>query len=489
MYDTIVIGNDLSSLVAAAVISHHGKKTALLSESDAEHVYSDFGYTFNVNPLPLTGFGPSQICSRLLEDLGIPAAAYSELRLLNPGLQIILSDHRVDCFHGREELLHDMEREFPDYADAVRKLYSSVLKISNLVEQRMIEKLRIHPANFNEFLSFLKGIPVILAEAHSLSRRFKSIAKNSSLTRVFEAERAILSDSSDNLNGIFAASSAYALSLPLRGLYHHVGGNEALVGLLKSAFQASGGHLIKNSSVLRINMGKEIDLDISVPETASTQVRARYLIVSTKWEKLRSLLLGGQKFRRMEQKLKLVRPAYYPFTLHMGVLERCIPERMATYVAVIIDQNRPVMDDNVVFVEISDRDCKERAPVGKRALSATIFLKDNPLALTNDDLKDISQVVFCALEKFLPFLRESLDFLNIGTSIELARKCQELVNQKYIMRPDSFFGIPGISNRTPLRNVFMTGGMLRPGFGFEGEIISGLNAANLVVAKERKRHG
>jgi phytoene dehydrogenase-like protein len=162
---------------------------------------------------------------------------------------------------------------------------------------------------------------------------------------------------------------------------------------------------------------------------------------------------------------------------------------MATYVAIIIDQNRPVMDDNVVFAEISDRDCKERAPVGKRALSATIFLKENPLALTNDDLKDVSQVVFCALEKFLPFLRESLDFLNIGTSIELSRKCQELVNQKYIMRPDSVFGIPGISNRTPLRNVFMAGGMLRPGLGFEGEIISGLNAANLVVAKEKKRHG
>ena len=73
MYDTIVIGNDLSSLVAAAVISHHGKKTALLSEGDAKHVYSDFGYTFNIDPLPLTGFGPAQICSRLLEDLGIPA--------------------------------------------------------------------------------------------------------------------------------------------------------------------------------------------------------------------------------------------------------------------------------------------------------------------------------------------------------------------------------------------------------------------------------
>lgn len=488
MYDTIVIGNDLSSLVAAAVISHHGKRTALLSESDVKHDYSDFGYTFNIDPLPLTGFGPAQICSGLLEHLGVPTAAYSGLQLLNPGLQIILSDHRLDCFHRSEELLSDMEREFSGHVDEIRKLYSSVLKISGLVRQRIMEKPYSYHSNFNEFLSLLKDIPIILKERYLLSKRFKSIAKDPSLSRVFEAESAILSNSINNRNSSFTISSAYALSLPLRGLYHHVGGNETLMGLLKSAFEASGGHLIRNCSVMRINVGREIDVDVSVPETLS-QIRGRYLVASTKWEKLRLLLLSGRKLRRMERRLKMVKSAYYPFTLHMGILERCIPEKMATYVALVIDKNRPVMDDNLVFVEISPSECKERAPAGKRALSATIFLKENPLVLTNDDLKEVSQVIFCALEKFLPFLRENLDFLNIGTSIELSRKCQELVNQKYTMRPDSYFGVSGISSKTPIRNVFMTGGMLWPGLGFEGEILSGLNAANLLIAKERDRHG
>ena len=488
MYDTIVIGNDLSSLVAAAVLSHNGKKTALLSESDAKHVYSDFGYTFNIDPSPLTGFGPKQICSRLLEDLDIPVAASSGLQLLNPGLQIILSDHRLDCFHGREEFLGDMEREFSGHVDEIRKLYSSVLKISGLVHQRIMEKPYSYPSKFNEFLSLLKDIPVIQKERYWLSKRFKSIAKNHSLTRVLEATSAILSNTINNRNSPFSISSAYALSLLLRGLYHHVGGNETLVGLLKSAFEASGGHLIKNCSVMRINVGKGIDIDVSISETLS-QIQGRYLIASTKWEKLRLLLLSGRKMRRMERRLMMVKSAYFPFTLHMGILERCIPEKMATYVALIIDKDRPVMDDNLVFVEISTSECKERAPAGKRALSATIFLKENPLVLTNDDLKEVSQVIFCALEKFLPFLRENLDFLNIGTSIELSRKCQELVNQKYTMRPDSYFGVSGISSKTPIRNVFLTGGMLWPGLGFEGEILSGLNAANLIIAKEIDSHG
>jgi phytoene dehydrogenase-like protein len=235
-------------------------------------------------------------------------------------------------------------------------------------------------------------------------------------------------------------------------------------------------------------MGKEIDVHVSIPATLS-QIRGRYLIVSTKWEKLTLLFLSDRRFRRMERRLKLVKSAYYPFTLHMGILEKCIPEKTATYVAIVIDQSRPVMDDNLVFVEISAIECKERAPAGKRALSATIFLKESPLVLTNDELKEVSQVVFCALEKFLPFLRENLDFLNIGLSIELSRKCQELVNHKYAMQSHSFFGMPSMSNKTPLRNVFMTGGMLLAGLGFQGEIISGINAANLVISKERDKHG
>ena len=457
MYDTVIIGNDLSSLVAAAIVSHHGRKTVLLSEGDARHVYSDYGYTFNIDPMPLTGFGPGETCSRLL------------------------SDHRIDCFNGMEELLNDMGREFSGDRVVIRKLYASLLKISNLIEQRITKKPYVSRMNFDEFISVLKSIPVILKERLSLTKGFKAIAK-------FEANGAVLSNWTGNGKSPVCISSAYALSLPLKGLYHHVAGNEVLRGLLESAFESSGGHVIKNCSVMRINITREIDVDVSIPDTLS-QISGRYLIASTKWEKLRLLLLNDRKFKRMERKLKLVRSAYYPFTLHMGILERCIPEKTASYVAIVIDENRSVMEDNLVFVEISARDSKDRAPVGKRALSATIFLRESPLVLTDDELKEVSQVVFCALEKFLPFLRENLDFLNIGMSIELSRKCQELVNHKYQVQSDSFFGVSSISNKTPHPNVFMSGGMLLAGLGFQGEIISGINAANLVISKERDRDG
>ncbi|HUH65260.1 MAG TPA: hypothetical protein VLZ07_02410 [Syntrophales bacterium] len=485
MYDVIVIGNDLSSIVAATLISHSGKKTALLSEGDCKHVYSDYGYTFNIDPLPLTGFGPSQVCSSLLDEVGILFPEGPGLEQLNPGLQIVLTDHRIDCPSSLKELLVDMKREFPAEARDIAKLYTSILKIGEIVEEQINPRRNITRSSLANGLSFVNRLSAIIKERFFLSRKFKSITANPSIARVLEAQKAVLSNSAGPNNGTISVGAAYALSLPLKGMFHHVCGNEKLIELLRTSFSASGGQLIDNCSIMRLAVSsKVVDVDFSTPDALSS-IQGRYLITTTKWEKLRLLLADNRKFKRVERRFRSVKTAYYPFTLHMGVLEKGLPEKIATYVAVVIDKNRPVMDDNLVLLEVSAKNCEARAPAGRRALSATVFLRESPLTLTNDELKEISQIIFCALERFLPFIRENLDFLNIGISIELSRKSQELVNKKYTMLSRPLLGIGGLSNRTPLRNVLLTGGMLEAELGFQGEIMTGINAANSVIAKEK----
>src|SRR5664280_2902320 len=99
MYDLIVIGDDLSSHVAAAVSSRKGINTALLSESKTgEEVSLNGNSVFNIDPTPLTGFGENQTCRSLLDQLDIPPIERETL-LLNPAYQIILPEHRLDFFN------------------------------------------------------------------------------------------------------------------------------------------------------------------------------------------------------------------------------------------------------------------------------------------------------------------------------------------------------------------------------------------------------
>ena len=96
MYGLIVIGDDLSSHVAAAVACSYGIKTALLSESGMGDVCFIGDLAFNGDHTPLTGFGENQIGLSLLTALGVSP----ENVLLNPAYQIILPENRIDFFNN-----------------------------------------------------------------------------------------------------------------------------------------------------------------------------------------------------------------------------------------------------------------------------------------------------------------------------------------------------------------------------------------------------
>ena len=110
------------------------------------------------------------------------------------------------------------------------------------------------------------------------------------------------------------------------------------------------------------------------------------------------------------------------------------------------------------------------------------------MMLTDLELSGVAKAMIDSLEGLLPFLRESIDYVNIEKSISLARHCQEIVNQKYHTPKGLIIGINTLSPITPLPNVFLTGGILRAGLGFEGEILAGMDAAFL-AGKEMKNHG
>src|SRR5512133_2752873 len=98
MYDLIVIGDDLSSHVAAAVAAGYGLDTALVARHGIGGVCLFDDLAFNIDPTPLSGFGVSQTCLALLAELDIPLIE-QEAKLLNPAYQIILPEHRIDFFN------------------------------------------------------------------------------------------------------------------------------------------------------------------------------------------------------------------------------------------------------------------------------------------------------------------------------------------------------------------------------------------------------
>ena len=158
----MIIGNDFSSLVAAVTAAHAGKKTVLLSNSDISDAHSEAGYTFDVDPMPMAGFGENQIFSRFLSERGITLVNDTSILPLNPTLQIIFPDNRIELFNDKNEFMNDMEREFPHEVMGMRNFYTSLLKISNITEAWIKENPYIRPRLFNHVISHIRSIPEII---------------------------------------------------------------------------------------------------------------------------------------------------------------------------------------------------------------------------------------------------------------------------------------------------------------------------------------
>ena len=139
MYDTIIIGRDLSSLIAALAASRHGLKTLLITEGNRDTEHRDAGYAFPIDATPLSGFGGEQTVHRLLGELHLSLTEAPKMLLMDPAFQVILPGHRIDLFHKQNQLINEMIREFPMHEQEIKRVYHAVLKGSTLIERWISE--------------------------------------------------------------------------------------------------------------------------------------------------------------------------------------------------------------------------------------------------------------------------------------------------------------------------------------------------------------
>ena len=473
MYDTLIIGRDLSSLIAAVTSIRQRRKTVLIMEGEPDMVHQEGGYSFPFDPRPLSGLADQQLVSGFFRNSSSPVDEEPDSSPMNPAFQVILPGHRVDLWPNQEQLIGDLIREFPDQKKEIDRFYRAVAKAARLIERRLWEDAAGGPRNVKMFLRRLARFPAELTARLSLV--LPKGGEAMAFRRIVQAQLKFLSHLTMD-NDWLPLSAAYLLSLPSRGLFYPHGGMNAWMSRLRRAFTDHGGILCEGCSVIRIDTKPEVIVDLEMAGSSST-LRGRKLIVSAQWEKRDLLLPVRKNFFQRFRFFNSIRPAGYPFYLHMGVRTEGLPEKMAMYAVVVRDGDGVVTDRDLVFLETSLPGDTERAPDGRRAITATVFLPDSPLRLNDQELKEAATNIIDSLEGFLPFLRENIDYLHVEKSIAISRRYQEMANRKYLTPKRLFWGMKTLSPGTRIPNVLLTGAILRAGLGFEGEIIAGIDAA------------
>ena len=480
MYDVIVIGSDLSSFIAALLSARYGRKTLLLSECGLGDSLTLSGYTFNIDPFPWSGFGAGQIFTKLFSELNIPLPDAAKISPLNPAFQVVLPEHRIDFCIDREALINDISREYPGEDSQVQNLYQSVTRVCDTLDKAIRESLTSADRSFKDLMKNCLDMPFFMADIWRLSHKLRSLGRQPSLEAIFDSGLTLFSN--QYVNHDKPLSSAYLLSLPWRGLYYHFGGKHLMLGQLRKRFEDLRGETLTDCAITAIRAGAKIEVDVK-PKGKPISVVGQELIISAKSPALAILLSEEKRLSKLARKLRRVETAQYPFTLHMGVDNRGLPDRMSEYVIFVPEHPRDTAREigPFLFLESSVADDTGLAPRGKRTLTVTALLSRSPLHMEDGELKATAEDMIRALERFLPFLRESMDCMDVDRSIEVSRQYQQVVNPRYRFPGPSLPSLATLPLKSSLRNVRITGGITFAGLGFEGEVLSGMNAGYLAA--------
>ena len=482
-YDVIVIGNDLSSLVATELVSRSGKKTLLIKEGKVPDVYSESGYTFNLDTSIPAGLGTLDTVVHPYLENDLYQMNRAALKMLNPGLQIITPSHRVDVGREREGLIRDIEREFPGSSSRMNELYDAAETTALVFSRFTLENpfLCIPWRSLKTMTRFLKAFIPLRREHLKFVRRLEGL--DDTLICLLDAQASGLSDRVHRCgDGYLTPATPYFLNLPLKGLFYCAGGKHLIAESLTERFLRQGAECTSGCEIAGIDVDDGYCRVAWAAEGSVGESLGERLIVSSKWKKLCDCLLNNRKGRRFSQRLNRRRTkAFYPFTVHMGVFDKGIPERLAEYAVILCKETGEFRIQEVIFLELSQRGDTGRAPEGRRALSATRYIEEPPERLGDEDLRRVAADLLGDLEVFFPFLRENVDYLDTEKCLTLSRSCGELTGCKIPAERNILSVLDCLPNRTPFENVFLTGDELL-GMGFIGEVLSGINAASLAGA-------
>jgi len=324
-------------------------------------------------------------------------------------------------------------------------------------------------------------MPFFMGEIWRLEQKLRTVGRLPALGEVFDSELSLLSNL--YVNHAKPLSSAYLLSLPWRGLYYHFGGKHLMLGRLRKRFEDLRGETISDCTVEAVRAGGgRIEVDIR-SKGKTSGLLGQALIVSAKSPALEPLLASERKLARLARRLRRGEIPRRPFTLHLGVDNRGLPDRMGEHV-IHVPETAAASEPGAsafLYLESSVADDEALAPRGKRTLTVTSFLPRSPSQMADSELKNAADGMLDSLGGFLPFLRESIDYIDLDGSVEVSRRYQQIVNPRYRFPGLTLPGLMTLPIRTSLPNVLLTGGINFAGLGFEGEVLSGMKAGFLAA--------
>lgn len=126
-YDVVVVGTQLGSLAAGALLSRRGFRVLVLGHHELPSTYAYGELRLPRAPCTVVGADAPPL-RRLLQELALSQLFRRRAREQEPLFQVVLPRHRVDVFADGEELARELTREFPEVSRQIEAFYGTLTR-------------------------------------------------------------------------------------------------------------------------------------------------------------------------------------------------------------------------------------------------------------------------------------------------------------------------------------------------------------------------
>ncbi|MGK7910056.1 MAG: phytoene desaturase family protein [Synechococcus sp.] len=483
-----IVGSGIGGLVAGALLARYGWKVTIFESHSiaggAAHTFKRDGYQFDSGPSFFCGLGDHSSLNPLrqvLDVLGesVEAIAYDPLGHYHFPEVTFPVYSNLEQYRAAVALVTPQgAKELQQFEQEMLKLYEALSHVPTL---HLRGDWRVFPTLFSCYLpAMAQLLPQLAAVQGSVGDVMNRTVSDRWVRRLIDLECFLLSGL--KADGTVTPEMAFMYGERDRSVIDYpVGGSGSIVAALVRGLEKYGGmvRLRSHVSKILIDNGQAMGVELTGGERVIADV---VISNATLWDTAQHLI-DPQHLPARERTLAETTDAVPSFMhLHLGIRADGLKELTGHHV-VVHDRERDISDPgNTCMISIPTVWDSSMAPAGHHAVHAYTL---EPYAGweygSGYEHRKVAQaqVLYRALERVIPDIRDRVTLELIGTPITHARFLRRYKGTYGPAIPPDRGMFPGC--KTSIENLYRVGDSTMPGIGVPAVAASGILCANSLV--------